>query len=120
MSESAPQTLPIILNLIAAVIGALGQWLYKKGGLLIGQVPLYKNWHLFSGMILFCGVMVLFVVAFKLGGRMSVVYPVYATTFIWGTLIAINWDNEPWAWAQIAGIGLITAGVAVVAMFSPS
>lgn len=113
------QTLPIILNLIAAVLGAIGQWLYKIGGLKLGTIPIYKNWHLFSGMILFCVVMVLFVASFKLGGRLSVVYPIYATTFIWGTGIALYIDKEPWAWGQIAGIALIVLGVSFIAIFSP-
>ena len=113
------QTMPIILNLLAAILGAVGQWLYKIGGVNLGVVPLYKNWHLFVGMILFCVVMVLFVVAFKMGGRLSVVYPVYATTFIWGALLAINIEKEPWAWGQIAGIVLVVIGVSCVAVFSP-
>ncbi len=116
---NSPQTIPMILNLVAAVIGALGQWLYKIGGTQLGQIPLYKNWQLYLGMILFCAVMILFVVAFKLGGRLSVVYPVYATTFIWGTALAITVDREPWVWAQVFGVVLIVVGVSIIAMFSP-
>lgn len=113
------QGIPILLNLLAAILGALGQWLYKMGGLKWNEIPVYKNWYLLSGMILFCLVMVLFVVAFKLGGRLSVVYPVYATTFIWGTILALYIDKEPWAWGQILGIFLVIAGVAMVAILSP-
>ena len=32
--------------------------------------------------------MVLFVAAFKKGGALTVLYPVYASTFIWAALIA--------------------------------
>jgi drug/metabolite transporter (DMT)-like permease len=118
--QNASQTVPILLNLLAAVIGAIGQWLYKKGGTLIGEIPWHKNWYLFSGMILFCGVMVLFVIAFKMGGRLSVVYPVYATTFIWGTMIAVGWDGEPWAWGQLVGLLLVVVGVSMVAALAPA
>ncbi len=120
MEIQSTQTLPIVLNLIAAILGAIGQWLYKIGGNQLGLIPLIKNWQLYVGMLIFCVVMVLFVVAFKMGGRLSVVYPVYATTFIWGTLIAIMADKEPWAWPQIAGIGIIVIGVSLVAIFSPN
>lgn len=119
MNENASQTLPILLNLAAAIIGATGQWLYKIGGKQLGTIPLMKNWQLFVGVILFCMVMVLFVTAFKLGGKLSVVYPVYATTFVWGMLIAVNFDHEPWAWSQVAGISLIVAGVSVIAFGYP-
>ena len=120
MSLQPSQTIPIILNLIAAVLGAVGQWLYKIGGAQLGLIPLYKHWQLYVGMVLFCVVMVLFVIAFKLGGRLSVVYPVYATTFIWGMLLAVIIDKEPWAWAQIGGVCLIVVGVSIVASLSPS
>lgn len=119
MEQTPSQTVPILLNLLAAVIGATGQWLYKIGGTKLGTIPLYKNWQMFVGMALFCVVMVLFVAAFKMGGRLSVVYPVYATTFIWGFLIATGIDKEPWAMGQLAGIALIIAGVSLIALFYP-
>ena len=113
------QTWPMILNLVAAVIGAVGQWLYKLGSQQLGHISIWKNWQIFVGMFLFCIVMVLFVIAFKMGGRLAVTYPIYATTFIWGTGIAIYFDKEPWAWMQLAGIGLIVVGVSFVAAFAP-
>jgi drug/metabolite transporter (DMT)-like permease len=119
MNENASQTLPIMLNLIAAVLGAVGQWFYKIGGKQLGIIPIFKNWQLFIGMVLFCIVMVLFVYAFKLGGRLSVVYPVYATTFVWGMLIAINLDHEPWAWSQVMGVAFVVLGVSVIAFSYP-
>jgi drug/metabolite transporter (DMT)-like permease len=114
-----PQTWPIILNLIAALFGAAGQWLYKSGSGKIGQIAIYKNWQIFLGMGLFCIVMLLFVVAFKMGGKLSVTYPVYATTFIWGMMLAVWADQEPWSWLQIVGISLIVLGVSFVAAFAP-
>jgi drug/metabolite transporter (DMT)-like permease len=46
-------------------------------------------------------------------------YPVYATTFIWGMLIAIFWGKEAWAWGQLLGVALIISGVSVIAAFYP-
>ncbi len=107
---------PIILYLFAAVAGAFGQYFYKLGGIQMDVVPLYRNFYLFLGIILFCLVMVLFVAAFRLGGRMSVVYPVYATTFIWGMLIAVMIGKEPWSLLQLCGVGTIVAGVILIAI----
>jgi drug/metabolite transporter (DMT)-like permease len=116
MPEQQSQLIPILLNLLAALIGALGQYLYKLGGLRLQLVPLWKNWQLFLGMALFCAVMLLFVLAFKAGGRLSVTYPVYATTFIWGFLIAVLVDKEPWHQMQLGGIAVIMLGVILVAV----
>lgn len=109
------QTVPILLNLLAAVLGALGQYLYKLGGLRLSLVPLYKNWPLYTGMVLFCVVMLLFVMAFKAGGKLAVTYPIYATTFVWGTILAVCVDKEPYAPLQLVGVGTILLGVALVA-----
>jgi len=116
ITAAPSQFIPIVLNLVAAVLGALGQYLYKIGGLKLGVIPLIKNWYLYTGMILFCVVMVLFVWAFRLGGRLGVVYPVYATTFIWGFLIATMLDQEPYSWVQVLGIGFIMVGVSCIAL----
>ena len=113
------QTYPIILNLIAALIGALGQYAYKLGGLKIGKVPIHQNWQLLAGMFLFCLVMVLFVVAFKNGGKISVTYPMYATTFIWGTLLGVFIDKEVVSPAQVLGIVMVVVGISIVAFFAP-
>lgn len=109
------QTIPILLNLLAAALGALGQYAYKIGGLQMGQVSLLKNYSLWLGVLLFCGVMVLFVMGYKLGGRMSVVYPFYATTFVWGALIGKYLEKEPMNAMMMAGIGLIVTGLILIA-----
>ena len=59
------QNLPIVLNLVAAFFGALGQYFYKLGGQKLGTVPLYKNYPLIGGILMFCAVMGLFVAAYK-------------------------------------------------------
>ncbi len=113
----SPQTIPILLNLVAAVAGAFGQFFYKKGSQKIAQ-GFYLNSPLITGVLLFCVVMVLFVIAYRLGGKISVVYPFYATTFIWGTLIGVYLDNEPWRPLYAAGSVLLLMGLAVIAWAS--
>ncbi len=115
---SSSQTYPIILNLVAAIVGALGQYAYKIGGAKLKVVPLYQNWELFLGMLLFCGVRVLFVMAFNKGGQISVTYPMYATTFIWGTLLGVLIDKEAFNINQFIGIVFVVLGVSMVAFFS--
>ncbi len=109
------QKIPILYNIIAALLGAFGQYAYKKGAQKIGIEPLLSNYNLLLGILLFCGVMVFFVLGYKMGGKISVVYPFYATTFIWGTLIGIYLEKEPFQWSLLGGAGLILLGLFVIA-----
>jgi drug/metabolite transporter (DMT)-like permease len=114
------QLVPILLYLIAGISGAGGQYLYKLGAAQLGVVPLWKNWQIGAGVVAFTAVMVCFIAAFKLGGRLSVIYPMYATTFIWGALIGVLVVGEPWSWAQVTGIAVIVAGCILVAVGAPA
>ena len=55
--------------------------------------------------------MVLFVAAFKRGGSLSVLYPVYASTFIWAALIGMLAYGVPIKPINIAGMGFLIAGM---------
>ena len=103
------QKIPILLNILAAVLGALGQYFYKIGA------QKSSLWAIAAGVLMFIGVMGLFVLAYKWGGRISVVYPFYATTFIWGTLIGIWLEKEPWSPWYLVGLIMILGGLAVTA-----
>ena len=113
------QMIPILLNLVASVIGALGQYLYKLGAKDLKEIPLYKNIPFLGGMFSFCIVMALFMIAFRLGGRISVTFPVYALTFVWGTLIGVFVDKEPFNSMQAGGVVLVFIGVAIVGAMAP-
>ena len=109
------QKYPILMNCLAAVAGAFGQYFYKQGGRQLGQTPLYQNFSILIGIGLFCVVMALFVIGYKLGGRISVVYPFYATTFVWGAFIGVFLENESFTSVQWAGTGLLLVGMTMIA-----
>lgn len=110
------QFLPVIISLGAAIVGAWAQYFYKVAAdnFSIGQ--LYKNYHLFLGVICFSLVLVLFIWAFKAGGKMFVIYPVYATTYIWSGMIAHYLLKESITTFQIVGVLMIMIGVVCVAL----
>ncbi len=114
------QTIPIIINLLAAVIGAIGQYCYKIGAQKLKVVPIHQNWQVIIGAILFTVVMVMILWAFKLGGKLSTTFPAYATTFVWGTIIGVFLDNESFNWIQGIGIVFVVLGISLVAVFSRS
>jgi multidrug transporter EmrE-like cation transporter len=103
----------ILLFLLASILGAIGQFLYKggadaaQGGLLSYLV----NLRILSGVACYCAVMVLFVAAFKRGGSLAVLYPVYASTFIWAALISALAFGTPVKLVNIAGMGLLVGGM---------
>jgi drug/metabolite transporter (DMT)-like permease len=105
---------PLLLSLFAAVLGAAANLLYKRAAQELFSVPLWKNTNLIFGLICFFLVLVLFISAFRAGGKLMLVYPAYATTYIWALVFSIKFEREavsPW---QIAGIVAIMTGVALI------
>jgi multidrug transporter EmrE-like cation transporter len=105
--------LSIIFFLVASFLGALGQYLYKSGAELAGgSIASYLiNPRLLGGALSYVAVMVLFVAAFKRGGSLTVLYPIYATTFIWAALIALLVYGTPIKPVNVGGMGLLVLGM---------
>lgn len=103
----------IIFFFIASFLGAIGQYLYKSGAdTTNGSVSSYLlNPRLLAGIGCYIGVMVLFVAAFKKGGSLTVLYPIYATTFIWAALLAFFVFGTAIKPINIAGMLLLIGGM---------
>jgi multidrug transporter EmrE-like cation transporter len=103
----------IVLFLIASLLGAVGQFLYKSGADAAGgSVGSYLlNPRILGGVVCYVAVMVLFVAAFKRGGALSVLYPVYATTFIWAAMIGLMAYGTPIRPVNVAGMLLLIGGM---------
>ena len=103
----------VIYFIIAAMFGALGQYLYKAGaesssGTLFSYLT---NLKLIGGVLCYIIVMILFVAAFKKGGSLTVLYPIYATTFIWAALIALLAYGTPIKIINLVGMLLMIGGM---------
>lgn len=103
----------IALFLLAALFGAVGQFLYKSGAERAGgSVMSYlANARLLGGVVCYVAVMVLFVAAFKRGGALTTLYPVYASTFVFAAIIAWYAYGTPIKPANIAGMALLAGGM---------
>jgi len=103
----------IVCFLAASFLGALGQFLYKSGAEQArgGAASYLWNGRLWSGVICYIAVMVLFVAAFKRGGALSVLYPIYATTFIFAAVIGLIAYGVPIKLINICGMALLVAGM---------
>lgn len=102
----------IAFFILAAFLGALGQYLYKSGADVAGASLLsYLNPRILAGVVCYTAVMVLFVAAFRKGGSLTVLYPIYASTFIWAALLALIVYGTPIRPANVIGMVLIVAGM---------
>jgi multidrug transporter EmrE-like cation transporter len=99
--------------LTASVLGAVGQFLYKSGAETSeGSIFSYlTNWRIVVGVTCYIAVMVLFVAAFKRGGALSVLYPIYATTFIWAALIGYFAYDTPIRPLNVLGMAALVLGM---------
>ncbi|MEM7372135.1 MAG: hypothetical protein AAF587_26190 [Bacteroidota bacterium] len=103
----------IVFFIIAAMMGALGQYLYKTGADQAegGILSYLGNIRLLGGVVCYILVMVLFVAAFKKGGELTVLYPIYASTFIWAAVLALAVFGTPIKPINVAGMVLLVAGM---------
>jgi uncharacterized membrane protein len=103
----------IVFFIVAAFLGALGQYLYKSGADLAGGgiASYLLNWRLLAGVACYVAVMTLFVAAFRKGGSLTVLYPIYASTFIWAAFMAFLFQAIPIRPVNVAGIGLLVIGM---------
>jgi multidrug transporter EmrE-like cation transporter len=103
----------ILLFLIASLLGAIGQFLYKSGTELAGRSlsSYLLNARILRGVVCYTAVMVLFVAGFRKGGELSVLYPIYATTFIWAAVIGLIAYGTPIKLIHIGGMACLLLGM---------
>lgn len=111
MTQTSPWAMAIFL--LAALIGAIGQYLYKAGAdAATGTIASYLlNLKLWLGVVCYVAVMVLFVAGFRAGGSIATLYPLYATTFIWAQLIATRTEGVPITATNVLGMVVLVAGM---------
>ncbi len=99
--------------MIASFLGALGQYLYKSGAESAGKsaISYVANYRILLGIVCYVGVMILFVAAFRKGGSLTVLYPIYATTFIWAAMIALLAYGTPIKPVNILGMAILVVGM---------
>ncbi len=112
IKESTPAW-SVVLILGAAGCGALGSYLYKTGAQASGTTmgSLVTQPRLAGGVLCYLLVMVLFVAAFKHGGALTVLYPVYASTFIFSALLGLFALGTPILPQNFAGMVLLVSGM---------
>jgi len=99
--------------LTASLCGAAGSFLYQTGSSHAdGSATSYlANPRILGGVACYTAVMVLFVAAFRKGGALTVLYPVYATTFIFSAGISLLAFGTPIRPINLTGMTLLVSGI---------
>ena len=98
--------------IIATVLGAIGQYLYKSGAdKTTTDWKTYLNIRILAGVACYIAVMVFFIAAFKRGGQLQALYPVYASTFIFGAIIAWWAYGQPIRFVHVCGMACLVFGM---------
>jgi multidrug transporter EmrE-like cation transporter len=106
-------TISILCVLLASILGAVGQFLFKLAANRGGPSSLGFLWTpwAWTGTACYIAVMLLFSYAFQRGGTVTVLYPIYATTFIWAAAMAWALYGQPIRPIHVAGMILLIVGV---------
>ena len=64
--------------------------------------------------------MMLFSYAFQRGGTVPVLYPIYATTFIWAAFMAWGLFGQPVRLIHVVGMVLLMAGIICMSQGAPA
>jgi uncharacterized membrane protein len=110
------QLLPLAVFQVAALLGAVGQLLYKRGAT-AGEQGRGRAWavgNVVGGMLLYVTVTLLFVLAYRLGGVVSVLYPSYAATFVWGLVLGRLASGERITPVKVIGTACVIGGIVLV------
>src|SRR3954465_9917211 len=103
----------ILCVLVASLLGAAGQFLFKFAASRGGSAAfgfLTTPWC-FIGLACYVAVMLLFSLAFRRGASVALLYPVYATTFIWAAVMAWILYGQPIRAIHVAGMVLLLGGI---------
>lgn len=105
----------VLLTALSAFLGSIGQVEFKKGseGLRFDIQALLTNYHLLAGLFIYALSTLIYIYALS-KGRLSIIYPIIATSYIWTTLFAWILLKEPVNLTNWTGITLILLGVTLV------
>ena len=105
----------ILLSLFCAVLAAAGQTFFKLGASQVSTsyTDWIFNWKVLLGLGIYGTSALLFIVALKYG-RLSILYPVIATSHIWVTLISYYFFGESVTYVNWIGVFMIICGVTLI------
>ncbi|MEM2915742.1 MAG: hypothetical protein QXT19_00025 [Candidatus Woesearchaeota archaeon] len=101
----------ILLVIVCTLVTSIAQLLWKFGAMRLPQV--ITNTPLLIGFATYIVAAFLLITSFK-GGEVSVLYPMYASNYIWVSLLSAFYLAEPLNTLKFAGMATIIVGVAML------
>jgi len=119
--DPAHQRRSFLLVVCCTLIGAVAQILIKRGADALGENPtivhtalaMVLNPALLTGFSMYGVSMVLLVMALR-HGELSLLYPVFALTYVWVAILSVLILHESMNPFKLAGIAIIVGGIAVL------
>ncbi len=110
---------PVVITLCAALIASVAQYTLKRHIVhfrlgVSGIFAVLRKKGLLLGLGLYALSLVVYLFALR-SAPLSVVYPIFATTFIFVALFARFLLGEKLGWMRILGIALVFIGIVFVA-----
>ena len=107
----------ILFAVLSAFIGSIGQLEFKRGSETFGFniTSILANYHLLIGFLLYAFSTLIYIYILR-EGRLSFIYPIIATSYIWTTFFAKIFLNEPVDATSWLGIALILIGVTLISL----
>lgn len=101
---------------VAALFGAFGQFFLKKGSdALVLSIPgLLSNWWFYGFVFVYATAVIINIVAYRLGGKVSVLYPVISLSYAFTALIAWKLLGERLSTATWVGTAVIMVGISII------
>jgi drug/metabolite transporter (DMT)-like permease len=112
--------LVILLTLIASVLSSFCQLLFKRGlnkklNSLWEILKALLNRDIIIGLVGYCISFILYLLALQ-SSQLSIVVPIFASSFIFVTLFSAWWLKEKISITRIVGVLLIFFGIVIVAL----
>ena len=109
------KTTAIILILFTTLFTSSAQISLKLGinNLMPDFLSIISNYYLFQGFFLDAIAGVLAIIAFR-KGEVSVLYPIFATSYIWVSILSFYFFKEELSMLKWLGILVIIAGISLV------
>lgn len=104
------------IMVFAAFLGASGQIFLKRASdiLELSIQSIVSNWWLYGFVICYGAAVVLQLIAYKAGGRVSIIYPVISLSYAFSAFLAWKFLGEAVSIYSVIGIVIILAGVSLI------
>jgi len=106
----------IMLVLFCTLLTTSAQIFLKLGSNRLPEI-IFTNWQLFIGIMLYVIGAIILIIAFK-GGEVTVIYPIFASSYIWVSILSAYFFNEQLGIIKLSGVFIVMLGIIMISLGS--